>query len=82
MESLIPIVQFYSDHFLTQLPQYGDFAPFYGWLALASATVATLAAVFAVFNRERGKEAAISISQHLLVYGTPFLLAELLQVAG
>lgn len=77
MDSLTNIAQFYADHFLAQLPQYGDFAPFYGWLALASAIIATLAALFAVFNRERGKEAAISIGQHVLVYGTPLLLAEL-----
>jgi hypothetical protein len=78
MERLIPIVQFYADHFLAQLPQYGDFATFYGWLALASATVAALAALSVVFNRERGKEAAITVAQHVIVFGLPYLLGELL----
>ena len=47
-------------------------------MALVSAAIATITTLFTIFNRERGKEAAVLIGQHILIYGTPLLLKELL----
>lgn len=78
METLTDIALFYETHFASLLPEYGFFAPIYGWLATASVVVAILAVVFVIFNRERGLQAATVMGQHVLVYAAPIFIGRFL----
>ena len=79
MTPLTRLVEYYSQHFATQLAQYADYATLYGWLATSSAIVAFLTFIFALLRREAGRNSALAIGQHFLLWGLPIFLPSVIQ---
>ena len=82
IDLLLKIVDYYTTHLSNNLPDYADYAIFYGWLAGASAVTAIITLIAALFRREAGKSAAAAIGQHMLVWGIPFFLQAILELWG
>ena len=82
IDLLLKIVDYYTTHLSNTLPAYADYAIFYGWLAGASAVTAIITLVAVLLRREAGKGAAVAVGQHMLVWGSPFLLQAALDLWG
>lgn len=74
MNTILSIVEWYMNHFATNVPDFAQYDFVYGWLAAMSGVVALLTLVFVIFKREAGATSASLIGQHILVLGIPFII--------
>ena len=82
MNSILSIVEWYTEHFATNVPDFAQYDFVYGWLAAMSGVVAILTLVFVIFKREAGATSATMIGQHLLVLGVPFMIGSISGLYG
>lgn len=73
METIMSLIEWYSEYWSSNVPDFADWAFIYAWLAGASAVTAIVTLIFVIFQREAGAKSAALIGQQVLVLGIPII---------